>query len=224
MKKIIGLIVVGILLIAGFIAGIFLIGTSGEQEFEKQTYEVLAKDIMEVNIDVRDRFIKVESSNDDNIYIDYEKSEKEDYDIKVSDGVLSMSSKTNKKWTDFIGNKVGRESRKIVIRIPNDLIKSLKISTTNENVQIGKLSIVDNIETSINGGNISLDNIFVGKSIKLSSKNGNIEGSIVGGYDDFSIKCKVKKGECNLPKDKDDGLKQLIINANNGDVNIDLNK
>ena len=45
----------------------------------------------------------------------------------------------------------------------------------------------------------------------------------MGGWDDFSISCTVKKGDCNLA-DKSCVTKRLTIDCNNGDVDIDLIK
>ena len=56
-------------------------------------------------------------------------------------------------------------------------------------------------------------------SISLNVKNGDINGSIIGGYDDFSIHCDIKKGNSNLPN-IDGGDKTLDVSCNNGDVNI----
>ena len=51
-------------------------------------------------------------------------------------------------------------------------------------------------------------------------KNGNISGTIAGGYDDFAIISEIKKGESNLPGNKDNGEKTLNVSCNNGDVDI----
>lgn len=41
------------------------------------------------------------------------------------------------------------------------------------------------------------------------------------GWDVYTIKVKIKKGESNLV-DKDGGKKWLIVHCNNGNINIDL--
>ncbi len=70
--------------------------------------------IHEINIDVRDREIEVSLSDDDQIHIMYYENSKEYYDISVfDDAVLSMTSESNKEWTDFIGGKPAAENRKI---------------------------------------------------------------------------------------------------------------
>ena len=62
--------------------------------------------------------------------------------------------------------------------------------------------------------------VSVGVSVGLTAKDGNISGTLAGGWDDFSISCETKKGECNLPESKPGGAKSLTVQCNNGDVNI----
>ena len=61
---------------------------------------------------------------------------------------------------------------------------------------------------------------MVGSAIYLTVKNGDISGTVVGSYDDFAIQTEIKKGESNLPDNKDGGEKTLNVSSNNGDVNI----
>ena len=82
--------------------------------------------------------------------------------------------------------------------------------------------ISDSLSLNVNGGNITFDTLFAGNNIDLTVKNGNINGSIVGGWDDFAISCQIKKGESNLPENKESGDKRLSVNCNNGDVLIDF--
>ena len=87
---------------------------------------------------------------------------------------------------------------------------------------VSTLAITGSIRISSNGGDISFENLEVGKSLDLVAKNGNISGTIIGSYDDFSIQSEIKKGESNLPDHKDSGEKMLNVSSNNGDVNIEF--
>lgn len=71
---------------------------------------------------------------------------------------------------------------------------------------------------------IICERVNVGKSINLKAKDGNITGSIIGGWDDFSISCKIKKGDCNLPELKEDGEKLFFADCNNGNISIEFVK
>ena len=47
----------------------------------------------------------------------------------------------------------------------------------------------------------------------------------MGSYDDFAIQSEIKKGDSNLPNNKESGKKKLNVSGNNGDINIEfLNK
>ena len=131
-----------------------------------------------------------------------------------------MTSASNKDWTDYIGGKPSAENRKILLQIPDALLDTLTLSTTNEDISLPALAITKSINISSNGGNITFGNLEVGSAISLTVKNGDISGAVVGSYDDFAIQTEIKKGESNLPDNKDGGEKTLNVSSNNGDVNI----
>ena len=160
-------------------------------------------------------------SEDDQIHISYFENSQETYDITVSDEqVLTMTSASNKDWTDYIGGKPSAENRKILLQIPDALLDTLTLSTTNEDISLPALAITKSINISSNGGNITFGNLEVGSAIYLTVKNGDISGTVVGSYDDFAIQTEIKKGDSNLPDNKDGGEKTLNVSSNNGDVNI----
>ena len=94
-------------------SGFFLTGCSGNSEpFEEKSYTP-DTEISEINLDVRDREIEVALSEDEQVHIQYSESSKEYYDISVSDDkVLSVTSASEKEWTDYIGGKPSAEDRK----------------------------------------------------------------------------------------------------------------
>lgn len=148
---------------------------------------------------------------------------KEYYDISVSENnELTMNLIYNNEWTDFIGSKSPAEYRKIRIEIPNDLLSGISIKTTNEAVRLSSLSVLESISLDSNGGDLVFEKIEVGKSLNVTAKNGNITGTVIGGWDDFSINCEIKKGDSNLPENKTGGEKSLTANCNNGNIDIDF--
>lgn len=207
------------------LGSVFLAGCSGESEpFEEKNYTSDGK-IAGINLDVRDREIEVSLSQDDQVHIQYFENSEEYYDISVSDqNVLTMTDASDKEWTDYIGKKASDENRKIHLWIPDDLLDTLILSTTNEDIILDALTVSESAELSSNGGNITFENLDVGSRLDLTVKNGNISGTVVGSYDDFSIQSEIKKGECNLPDTKEGGEKALDVSGNNGDINIEFVK
>ena len=200
-----------------------LAGCSNSSEpFEEKSYTPDTP-IHEIHLDVQDREIEVSLSEDEQVHIQYYENSKEYYDISVSDdNVLTMASASDKEWTDYIGGKPSAENRKISLQIPDAFLDALTLSTTNEDITLSALSVNKSISISSNGGNITFENLDVGNALTLSAKNGDISGAVVGGYDDFAIQSEIKKGESNLPDQKDGGEKTLNVSCNNGDVNIEL--
>ena len=168
--------------------------------------------------------MEVSLSMDEQVHIKYYENNKEFYDISSDKNVLTMKSASDKEWTDYIGGKPSDEYRKISLQIPNALLENLTLSTTNEDITLSALAVNEDINISANGGNITFNDLEAQNAVTLNVKNGNISGTIVGSYDDFSIQSEIKKGESNLPGNKDSGEKKLKVSSNNGDVNIDFVK
>ena len=133
-----------------------------------------------------------------------------------------MTLVLDKQWTDFIGTKPAIEDRTIRLYLPDGLLSSLKVTTTNEEIVLSPLSVAGSVALDSNGGDVRFDSVLVGAEASFAAKNGNIVGSLVGGWDDFSISCTVKKGESNLPESKPGGEKSLAVDCNNGDVAIEF--
>ena len=84
------------------------------------------------------------------------------------------------------------------------------------------MAVTGSISLSSNGGNITFESLEVGNALSLTVKNGDISGTVKGSYDDFAIQSEIKKGESNLPDNKDSGEKILNVSSNNGNVEIEF--
>ena len=215
-----------IILIMHIIIIMFLFTSCAKKNhFTKKIYTTDDLQIQKINIEARDRQIEILSSNDDLVHIEYFENEQEQYSILIDENkTLDVKLENNKSWLDYFGQKASMDNRKIILSIPNHLLIDLVIETTNENVSIAKEVSIDNLSVSVNGGNIIFDKLNACSDIVLNVKNGDITGSILGSYDDYSINCQIKKGETNLPSKKDGGYKQLDVIVNNGDAKIEINK
>lgn len=209
-------------LVSCLVLGSFILSScsNSSKPFEEKSYTSDTQ-INEINLDVRDRKVEVSLSEDEQVHIQYSENSKEYYDISVSDeSVLTMASAYDKEWADYIGVKPSAEDRKIWLQMPNALLDTIRLSTTNEDISLPSLAVTESISLSSNGGNITFESLDVGNSLTLAIKNGDISGAIVGGYDDFAIQSETKKGDSNLPDKKEGGEKTLNVNSNHGNVNI----
>lgn len=200
-----------------------LAGCSNNDTFTEKSYCAKEGEVEKVAVQVTDREVEISASEDNRIYIDYFDGEKEYLEISVTESKeLTVKLTTNKHWTDFIGTKPSKEYRKIKLRIPDNLISTLSASTTNESIKLNPLSISGNISLYSNGGDIEFERLNVGKTADMTVKNGSIKGTLIGGWDDFAISCKIKKGNCNLPALKEGGEKSFFADCNNGNINIEF--
>lgn len=210
--------------LAALVVSVFtLVGCSGGESYTEKSYTTDAKEVTAIEMDLQDRGIEVSLSQDGQIHMDYSENDKEFYDIFVSENkVLTVTLATNKEWTDYIGEGTPEDARKVSLQVPEDLLESLTLSTTNEDITLPALTVTGEVSLSSNGGSITFDKLNAGEAITLTGKNGDITGTMVGSYDDFAISCDIKKGKSNLPEIKESGDKTLDVSNNNGNINIEF--
>lgn len=201
-------------------------GCSSESSpYEEKSYNISASKVDNITIDARDRKIEILQSEDDKIHISYYENEEEFYEMKLSAGKeLSMVSASKKDWKDYIGGNAAKENRTIQIAVPDASLDKLNVNTSNEDIEIRSLSFAKSVNIKNNNGDIQLDKLNVESTVTLETKNGDIAGSIVGSIDDFSVLSEAKKGDSNLPADKENGMKKLDVYTNNGDIALEFVK
>ena len=94
----------------------------------------------------------------------------------------------------------------------------------DRDITLPSLTVTDSVSIYVNHGNIQFDTLDAGNTITLETKNGNIKGTVLGSYDDFTIESFAKKGENSLPESKAGGNKILKVLTNNGDIEMDIKK
>ena len=213
MKKIFSCILLCALLLS-------LLSGCAAETFTEEHYTADPAQVAQIQLDLRDRQVEVSASTDGQIHIRYSESDSEFYRIEEKDGILSMTSESNRKWYQYFGLKTNESHRTVVLELPPEALGSLAISTTNEDIRVSTLSVSDSISLSSNGGNITFNGLRAEGAISLTVKNGDIQGTILGSYEEYSIECAIKKGESNLASNPNDAGKPLTISANNGDVSI----
>lgn len=117
-----------------------------------------------------------------------------------------------------IGGTPSADGQKIFLQIPDSLLDTLTLSTTNENISFPELTVKVSIAFSSNGGDTAFESLNAGKAISIAVKSEDILGS----YDDFAVLSEVKKSKSNLPGGKDGGEKMQDVSGNNGDENIEF--
>ncbi|MCD7846087.1 MAG: DUF4097 domain-containing protein, partial [Oscillospiraceae bacterium] len=164
-----------------------------EQNFSQQSYTAAGDQVTEISIDVRDRSVQISPSQDGQVHIIYYVSDQEYYDIDLSEeDCLTMTSASDKRWTDYIGAKTDASYRLIRLQVPDEQLKALTVATTNENILLTSLTVEESVTLTANGGDILLDTLDA-RRVSLNAKNGSISGSLAGAYEEYAIACSTKK-------------------------------
>lgn len=198
--------------------GALIFGGCSEQNYESKSYTVEAEKVSSVNIDVTDRAVEIDTWEGDGIEIEYSESDKEYYNIAVDEnGGLKMELVLDKAWTDFVGVKPDDEYRKIIVKLPAAHYKSINVTTTNEDIDVGAVSAAS-VSLNSNGGSVNFDGV-IADSAEFTAKNGNISGTLAGSIVDYTIECTIKKGDTNVIN-RTGGTKTLKLDCNNGDIEV----
>ena len=179
--------------------------------------------VVSLSVDVSDRAVKLMSSEDGKLRIDYYESEKTSYDISLSEeGVLSVTLDLDQSWTDFVGGAACGG-------VPH----GLRLSPAGADRRFGEHDQRGDLR---NGDDRGAERIHVRqrrRSLLRKNRGGKIghaerkereyhgNGSL-GSWDDYAIACNVKKGESSLLGSKEGGSKTLSVDCNNGDVEVEI--
>nr|UWI50826.1 DUF4097 domain-containing protein [Clostridioides difficile] len=160
-------------------------------------------------------------SETDTISLSYSQNEKNYFDINEEDGTLSIRSKTEKEFLDYIGFS-DNSAQSLTIEIPAVIQSDFNLKTSNSDIVLPEIDMKGNVNIDLNNGDILFDKIMFEKDTRLFAKNGNIKGKINSKYEEFKIVSEAHKGESNLPDSKKNGNKLLNVSTNNGDVEIEF--
>lgn len=220
MKKIV-CVVLAVLFVFAFV------GCSNGGTFSEKNYLSENGQIRSIIIDVADRELNIGLSSDGQISVNYFDSEKQYLEISVSESnELVIRLAYDRSWTDFIGVKPDRKYRGITVLVPENLLASLNASTTNGDIKVSCLDVSEEINLYSNGGRRNFSSAFgAGGKISLQKpKTETFAAPSAGGLDEFSVSCKIKKGDCNLPLSKEGGDKEFFADCNNGDIYVEFVK
>lgn len=119
--------------------------------------------------------------------------------------------------------------------------KDMELGTVNGRVTLENVKAGDADMHSVNGkvtatnltsdadvrmvstnADIVLDRVDTKDSIRCSTTNGKVYGTIVGSMNDYSISSHTTNGSNNLPTDKESGNKSLEVSTVNGSIKIEF--
>lgn len=209
--------------IAALTALVLMVGgtSAWAERAEVKRYDA-GEQVKNLRVEAADRKIVVEPSEDGQIHVEYRESEQEFYEFTVeNEETLVVQSKTNKSWNDYFGFKSDETQRTLTLELPDGVLENLEISTTNENITIPEMSVGQSVTIYVNNGDIQVESLEA-DAIKLETKNGNVTGTLAGGYDDYDITAQARKGDSNLPERKEGGEKTLNVYVNNGDIQLEM--
>ena len=141
----------------------------------------------------------------------FEESDKYYHTYSVNDGVLTIKSKNEKKWYDFIGMNF---SVKATIYLPGGSYSNLKIKNSTGDVTLPKEFAFDSGNIKLSTGGLDIKSNFI-TSYEVETSTGNQY------YADLTaknMKIKASTGNVNL-----DGVKveeTLDINVSTGRINL----
>ena len=114
------------------VLAVISMASCAEVPFSPVDYEFEASEVSSITVGLRDRRIELSASSDGKVHISALESVKEGYSVTLaSGGDLRMEMDYDKEWTDFFGTKPAASDRLVTIALPDVVLESLTLSTTN---------------------------------------------------------------------------------------------
>lgn len=99
------------------------------------------------------------------------------------------------------------------------IAENISTNATSGSLKAVRVSANDSISSSATSGTTRFEELYAGRSIKINSNSGSVNGSITGSEEDFSIIANTTSGSCNLNNSRS-GEKTLDISTTSGSVNV----
>ena len=141
-----------------------------EQAFEADAISAIR--LSELSADVR-----FEKSVDDDLHITYHESEKVFYDIETaSDGTLSVTYRSNRKWYDFIGFHIDSRDHAIVISVPDGFSGIISAKLSSGDLRITGFTLDGSLTAESTSGDVWISDFICTGDMKIQQTSGDFEG------------------------------------------------
>lgn len=163
------------------------------------------------------------------VTIEVPKAKLKDLQIETSNGKVSAENLTldnldletsNSKMTinDVDASNVDAETSNGKVELSHLKFDDGSFETSNSKMDLLDLSFSEG-EFQTSNGKINLMNLKPAKSLSLETSNSEINGTIIGNKEEFSITSKTSNASNNLGNQKD-GSKELEVKTSNGDIEV----
>lgn len=143
--------------------------------YEEKSYSIDSDKVTQISLSDEGRTVEVMESNDNKIHIRYFESDKEFYEINVTDkNELVMKLVTDKNWKDYVGLDTDKAHRIVQIAVPSGISSGVNILTSKGNVVLSDVNIGGSVEATTSDGLIEMTNVTANKNLKLATKNDDI--------------------------------------------------
>lgn len=100
------------------VSSLVLTSCNNNETFTENTY-LATDEVLEINIDVNDKLVNVNVTDNTTVSITYYTSEKSAYDISLNNGILNIVDTYNKEFGDFIGVQANINYRTLNVNVPS---------------------------------------------------------------------------------------------------------
>ena len=198
--------------IAVSFTGYTMNGSSADNP-EELRYKKVSKEINEgftkINISVVNDSIEFLPSESDQCYIECYDSKKAAHDISVSADMLSISSKDNRQWYEYVFSSF--QNHKITVYLPVREYENIHIETVNGDISSDDSLTLENVNVKTTNGSIK-QTAKLGGEIHAETVNGNIDINNIesAGY----VNLETVNGNINVSGKNADELTAETVNGN----------
>ena len=142
--------------------------------WETNTKYITRDNLEEILVNTRNLRVEIRSYEGESVRITYPKNEREPIVIEENNGTLSLSNQDRSLHRrGWININFNFQIPEVIIEIPEDLILSYNIMTTNARIIVDEVMIQESSFRSSNGA-VALTNVRAESNLDVGSSNGRI--------------------------------------------------
>lgn len=202
--------------------------------FETNTYNV-EESVTGLAINVNMEDVSLILSSDDKVRVTFFEDEKEKHQVRVENGILSISLVDEREWHEKFG--FFAQTPSVIIELPKATYDEISIGTNTGEVEISDLTC-ENLNVKVNTGDVDLTRVIANREMRVKTNSGDadfdecdagsicvevVTGSVTGNFlTEKRFKTKTVTGSVRVP-DSTTGA-TCEITTRTGDIRVEIKK
>lgn len=142
----------------------------------ERTYAAPGSDVSTITLREQNTAVELIESPDDQVHLSYIESEKDFYDIDLSNsGALTITYRDGRRWFERIIDFSFNRGRPTVLAVPAGYLGNVSLSTSNATISSPAASMQGELTLRTSNGRVELNQMNLDGPLRINTSNGAVQ-------------------------------------------------